>query len=190
VSIARTRVSVGPDARPALLAAAAIGVLLLRTWILRTPEDTRIILLVGVYGAVLAASLLAPAAPDRSRLDTAAVLGLGLAAVGLAAVAGGRPPAAPLGATVLPLALFAAVAEEALFRRTVYGWLNRYSTALALGGSALLFAAIHVPLYGAAAFPVDLGAGLLLSWQRWASGTWTVPATTHAAANLLAVMMR
>ena len=49
---------------------------------------------------------------------------------------------------------------------------------------------MHVPLYGVAAFPVDLGAGLLLSWQRWASGTWTVPAATHTAANVLAVMLR
>jgi hypothetical protein len=47
-----------------------------------------------------------------------------------------------------------------------------------------------VPLYGVAALPVDLGAGLLLSWQRWAAGTWTVPAATHAAANLLAVVLR
>jgi hypothetical protein len=31
------------------------------------------------------------------------------------------------------------------------------------------------------------GAGLLLSWQRFASGRWTVPAVTHAVANLLAV---
>jgi len=37
-------------------------------------------------------------------------------------------------------------------------------------------------------FPVDLGAGLLLSWQRWAGGSWGVPAATHAAANLLAVL--
>jgi hypothetical protein len=39
-----------------------------------------------------------------------------------------------------------------------------------------------------AAFWVDLGAGLLLSWQRWASGTWAVPAATHVAANLLVVL--
>jgi membrane protease YdiL (CAAX protease family) len=167
-----------------------VSVLLLRTWILRTPDATRIVLLAGVYGAVFTASLLAPAAPDRARLHPAALLGLGLAAVGLAAVLGGRPPSAPLGATALPLALFAAVAEEALFRRAAYGWLARHGAPLAVVGSALLFAAIHVPLYGVAAFPVDLGAGLLLSWQRWASGTWTVPAATHAAANLLAVMMR
>jgi len=190
LSATGSRATARPDVRPVLLVAAAVGVLALRTWILRTPDATRIALFVGVYGAVLAASLLAPASPDRSRLDPTTVLGLGLAAVGLAAVAGGRPPAAPLGAMALPLALFAAVAEEALFRRAAYGWLSRYGAALAVAGSALLFAAIHVPLYGAAAFPVDLGAGLLLSWQRWASGTWTVPAATHAAANLLAVMMR
>ncbi len=98
--------------------------------------------------------------------------------------------AAPLGAAALPLALFAAVAEEALFRRAAYGWLARSGPAIAVGGSALLFAAIHVPLYGLAAFPVDLGAGLLLSWQRWAAGTWTVPASTHAAANAMAVLLR
>jgi hypothetical protein len=27
----------------------------------------------------------------------------------------------------------------------------------------------------------------LLGWQRYASGRWTVPAVTHAVANLLAV---
>jgi hypothetical protein len=41
-----------------------------------------------------------------------------------------------------------------------------------------------------AVLPVDLGAGLLLGWQRWATGTWTVPAVTHAAANALATVMR
>jgi len=190
VTVTATRVAARPDVRPALLVVAAVGVLLSREWILGTPDATRIVLLAGVYGAVLTASLLVPTALDRARLHPAVALGLGLAAVGLAAVAGGRPPAAPLGVTALPLALFAAVAEEALFRRTAYGWLARHGAALAVVGSALLFAAIHVPLYGAAAFPVDPGAGLLLSWQRWASGTWTVPAATHAAANLLAVMMR
>jgi membrane protease YdiL (CAAX protease family) len=54
-------------------------------------------------------------------------------------------------------------------------------------GSAILFTLVHLPAYGTAALPVDLGAGLLLSWQRCASGRWTVPAVTHVLANLLAV---
>jgi hypothetical protein len=28
----------------------------------------------------------------------------------------------------------------------------------------------------------------MLAWQRWASGHWTVPAATHALANLMAVI--
>ncbi len=169
---------------------AGAGLLLLRLWILQTPDATRIALLSAVFAAILVASLLVPVARDVARLNPTVVLAVGLLGVGLAAAVSGRPAAAPLGAAALPLSLFAALAEEALFRRAAYGWLDRYGAAIAIGGSALLFAAIHVPLYGAAAFPVDLGAGLLLSWQRWANGTWTVPAATHAAANLLAVISR
>jgi membrane protease YdiL (CAAX protease family) len=97
---------------------------------------------------------------------------------------------APYAAWALPLALLAAVAEEALFRRAAYAALAPHGAALAIGVTALAFALVHVPLYGVAVFPVDLGAGLLLSWQRWASGTWTVPAATHAAANLVMTVMR
>ena len=96
----------------------------------------------------------------------------------------------PFAAWALPLAVLAAVAEEALFRRVAYGWLARWGVPVAIVGSAVLFAVVHVPLYGTAVLPVDLGAGLLLGWQRWATGTWTVPAVTHAAANVLATVMR
>ena len=86
------------------------------------------------------------------------------------------------------LDMLAAVGEEALFRRFLYDRLARWGPALAVGVTAVAFAAIHVPAYGWAAAPVDLGAGLLLGWQRWASGTWLAPAATHAFANLLAVL--
>jgi hypothetical protein len=36
--------------------------------------------------------------------------------------------------------------------------------------------------------PVDLAAGVLLGWQRWATGSWTASAVTHAAANVLMVL--
>ncbi len=97
---------------------------------------------------------------------------------------------APLVAWALPLTLLAAIAEEALFRRVAYGALERRGAVVAIGVTALAFALVHVPLYGVAVFPVDLGAGLLLSWQRWASGSWTVPAATHAAANAMMTVLR
>jgi membrane protease YdiL (CAAX protease family) len=141
-------------------------------------------------------------------------LGVGLAAVAAAGVVAGPAPPQRVGAAAAGLALLAAVAEEALFRRLLYARLiglarrldarpdprqrtaldrnararsARYGTVVAVLGSAALFALVHLPAYGTAALPVDLGAGLLLSWQRFASGRWTVPAVTHAAANLLAV---
>jgi uncharacterized protein len=101
-----------------------------------------------------------------------------------------RPvPAGPAGTAAVLLTLAAAVAEEALFRQALYRWLAaRGGAVLAVAGGALLFALVHVPFYGMAAFPVDLGAGLLFGWQRWSSGRWSVPAATHAAANLLVVI--
>src|SRR5579875_471075 len=101
----------------------------------------------------------------------------------------GRPAADALllgGAVSGILALIlAAGAEEVFFRRFLYGWLAVRGAAPAVVGSAVLFAAVHLPAYGPAALPVDLAAGLLLGWQRWAAGTWTAPAATHALANLL-----
>ena len=178
------------DPRAVLPVAAGLGALLLRVRVLEAPGAARIELLAILYGSILAGSLLVPTRADRPRLRPSLVLAIGLGGVGLAVLAAGRPIQAPLGITAALLSVLAAVAEEALFRRAAYGWLERYGAAVAVAGSALLFALIHVPLYGGAAFPVDLGAGLLLSWQRWASGTWTVPAATHAAANLLAAVLR
>jgi membrane protease YdiL (CAAX protease family) len=172
----------------------AIGIcgLLARLPISSLPPTEWIVALVALYGAILAGSLLAPA-PEKAvpaPLGRAVALAVGLVAVSLAAIASGRPPGVPFSTWAVPLSLLAAVAEEALFRRAAYGWLARYGVAIAVVGSALLFAAVHLPFSGVAALPVDFGAGLLLSWQRWATGTWTVPAATHAAANLMAVMIR
>ena len=183
---ARPRVEVGL----ALPVLAGIGLLLLRLRILDTSGATRIALLTAVFSAILVASLLVPVAPGVARARPWLVTLIGLAGVAVASFLAGRPISAPLGAWALPLAILAAVAEEALFRRAAYGRLERYRSAVAVVGSALLFAAVHVPLYGAAALPVDLGAGLLFSWQRWASGMWTVPAGTHALANVVAVILR
>ncbi len=93
----------------------------------------------------------------------------------------------PRAATVAILSsVVAAIAEEIFFRRLVYGWLERWGTALAVVGSAALFALIHVPVYGPGVLPLDFAAGLIFAWQRRATGGWTAPAATHVFANLLA----
>lgn len=170
--------------------AAGASLLLVRTWLPSLGESGRVTGLTVTLVAILAASLLVPAARGDARLHPSLVLGVGLAAVTIALVTGGRPVPAPLVAWALPLTLLAAIAEEALFRRVAYGALERRGAVVAIGVTALAFALVHVPLYGVAVFPVDLGAGLLLSWQRWASGSWTVPAATHAAANAMMTVLR
>jgi membrane protease YdiL (CAAX protease family) len=122
-----------------------------------------------------------------SPLGWAVPLMVGLVGVTGAAVVGGPVADRRVGGVAVGLALVAAVAEEALFRRVLYDRLLRFGVVMAVVGSAVVFALVHLPAYGLAAMPVDLGAALLLGWQRYASGRWTVPAVTHAVANLLAV---
>ena len=150
--------------------------------------DTRVVLFGATYLTVGIASMAVPVARDRPHLPPVMALGLGLAAILLAARVVGPSVPSPWSAAALPLLLLAAVAEEALFRRVAYARLEQLGAVVAIAGSALLFGLVHVPAYGIAALPVDVGAGLLLGWQRWASGTWTVPAATHAFANAVVVL--
>jgi membrane protease YdiL (CAAX protease family) len=144
-------------------------------------------LLAGGYVGLLVGALAVRTRREGGPLGWAVPLALGLVAVAGAALVGGPVADRRVGAVAAGLALLAAVAEEALFRRVLYDRLLRFGVVAAVGGTAVVFALVHLPAYGLAAMPVDLGAALLLSWQRYASGRWTVPAVTHAVANLLAV---
>jgi len=150
--------------------------------------DTRVLLFGATYLTIGLASVAVPVERDRPHLSPAWALGLGLAALAVAFRVAGPAAPSPWGAAALPLSVLSAVAEEALFRRVAYARLARFGAVVAVAGSALLFGLVHVPAYGLAALPVDVGAGLLFGWQRWASGTWTVPAATHALANALVVL--
>lgn len=139
------------------------------------------LVLVGVIG------LLGPVAVREQRAGRArwlAATGLGAAAF-LAARMIDVPIARPFAFAAVGMHVLAGFAEEAFFRRFVYGWLARWGVVLAIAGSAALFALVHVPQYGLAVLPIDLAAGALLGWQRWTTGSWTAPAVTHAIANLL-----
>jgi hypothetical protein len=85
------------------------------------------------------------------------------------------------------MSIGAAIGEELFFRRLVFGTLARWGVSgdrriggLVRGGAR--------PAVRAAVFWVDLGAGLLFGWQRWASGDWHASAATHTLANLVAVI--
>ena len=145
-------------------------------------DATAVILAVGAAAVLMPHDHPIPARTDPRRWISVVFLG----ALSFAAVRALIPTLTlPATATAVVTGSIAAVAEEAFFRRFLYGWLSRWGPAVAIVGSALAFAAVHVSLYGVAALPIDLGAGLLLGWQRWATGSWTAPAVTHVIANLL-----
>lgn len=181
----------GTVARIGAMVAAvlAAGLLLVRPAV--TASTSRPLpVLVLIYAAVLAASI-APRVRRGERLVAPwAVAGIGIGAmvVTFAARIGGVAPPLSASATSLTLMVLAAVSEEALFRRLLYGCVEALGAPAAIAATAAAFALLHLPLYGVASLPLDLGAGALLSWQRWASGSWTAPGITHVAANVLATL--
>jgi membrane protease YdiL (CAAX protease family) len=169
------------------LAAAGSALLVLRLRLIGYPSAP--ILFAGIYALVGVASLAVPIGPqDDRRLSSAGALALGVGVIAVATALGGPMVPVRLGPQALALNSLAAISEEAFFRRFLYGRLAAFGAVAAVAATALLFALVHIPAYGMAAFWVDLGAGVLLSWQRWASGTWTVPAASHVAANLMVVL--
>jgi hypothetical protein len=160
------------DQRAAPVVAATAGglaLLLLRPWLPR--HDAVLVGLFVLLGCVALAWPI-PRATSRGVPGVALLIGIGAFLLGRLAGLGAGHIAA--SARVVELGVLAAVAEEAFFRRFLYGALARYGEPVAVGVTAVL--------------PLDLAAGLLLSWQRAVSGTWTVPAATHVVANLLAVL--
>jgi membrane protease YdiL (CAAX protease family) len=152
-----------------------------RTW---TPQ----VMLAGYVIIGLVAASAPIARPGRRAMHPILVTVAGIAAAVAAAALVGPSFPLPRTAEILALNSVAAVAEELFFRRMLFGGLLRVGAFAAIVGSAVAFALVHVPIYGPAAIPVDLGAGLVFSWQRWASGGWAAPAATHVFANLLAVL--
>jgi membrane protease YdiL (CAAX protease family) len=184
------------------VAAVGVALLLARPWLVSS--GVGVTGLAFLYLALGAISLATPMVATQTRVlqvsrgarrgqaspigHTGIVLAVGLGAFVVARLM--AAPVAPLavGAPAVGLNLGAALAEEAFFRRFLFGSLLPFGVAGAIVLSSLVFALVHVPLYGGAVFWVDLGAGLLLGWQRWASGSWAAPAATHAVANILAVL--
>jgi len=153
-----------------------------------TTAGLSIILAVGLAGLVIPLQTRPATSSLTSAFRPKALL---VVAIGVAAFALARllhaPPRAPALLPSVVATVLAALAEEAFFRRLVYGWLSQWGALLAIVGAATIFGAVHISGYGSAALPVNLAVGLLFGWQRWATNGWGAPAATHAVANLLQI---
>ena len=84
-----------------------------------------------------------------------------------------------------PAVALIAVAEEVVLRGALFNAVRAWGgDGWALAATTVLFAAMHVPLYGFGALPLDLAAGLLLGGLRIAGRGVLAPAVAHVIADL------
>jgi membrane protease YdiL (CAAX protease family) len=98
------------------------------------------------------------------------------------------------GAAFVPWALVVTVvagAEEVFLRGALFDALLRWrGTAAAIVVGAVLFALLHVPLYGWQVVPLDLAVGVWLGALRRYAGSPTAPLVAHVAADLASWWLR
>ena len=132
-----------------------------RWWARQRPRGVAVGLIVGVAGAAV---LCLPAVLHRA-----------------AAASGGRPAVGFLGWAVVVTVV--ASGEEVFLRGALYRLLEPFGVVVAIGVPALAFAALHVPLYGWGALPLDLAVGVWLGALRAVSGSALAPAVAHVLAD-------
>jgi len=124
------------------------------------------------------------------------VVGLGLLALTvLAPAVSGVPHLPGLGRPAAPFVLWAAItilvasAEEALLRGALFDRIAGATrgvrgVALAVVVTSIVFALMHVPVYGWHVVPLDLAVGCLFGGLRIATRGIAAPAAAHAIADL------
>ena len=180
----------GLDRAPALLAAVG-GATIARVAIGGTAPAASVPAAFVFSAALLAAAVLGGVRPARFPWTGVA---LGVAgATALVAISLVGVPAVTLGARAqqatlawwVPLVTVVAAVEELVLRGVLFDAVRSQSgDAVAVAVTALLFAVIHLPLYGGAAMPIDLCVGVFLGCLRVGAGTVTAPLVAHVLADL------
>ena len=84
-----------------------------------------------------------------------------------------------------PAVALVVLAEEALLRGAVFDAVSEWNgAAAALAVTSVVFALLHLPLYGVQALPIDLGVGVFLGGLRVMTGGVAAPAVAHLVADL------
>ena len=180
----------GHLSRPALISAGVAVAVWLR-WA-ATVSGIADALLVGLaFGlgllGVAAAGGWRPSVPNARSVATGIAGGVVLVVLALATRSGpfiSLAPAAPFGPWAL-VTILVACTEEAVLRGAMFTELGaRFGVAAAVLATSVVFALVHVPLYGWHVVPLDLGVGLWLAGLRLASGGVAAPAVAHTLADL------
>jgi membrane protease YdiL (CAAX protease family) len=132
--------------------------------------------------------------PQKVRVSHVAIGALGATVLLVGPVvirAGTLSPGSSLPMSSFPpwalLIVLVASTEEVVLRGALFDACTTIAGRVgAVVVTSLLFAIMHVPLYGAAALPLDLGVGLWLGGLRLVTGSVTAPLTAHVLADLAA----
>lgn len=189
-------VAASPSTRATLRAAgllAALGVIAGARWA-ATVGGVGDALSIGLaFG--LALTVLAILAGQRVGMPCPEALAIGaaggMALVGLAVVAhlGAPGPSLAPAAAFLPWAsitILVATAEELVLRGVLFVAIRRQmGVAAAVAVTSVVFALMHVPLYGWHVVPLDLGVGIWLGGLRLLGRDVAAPAVAHVLADLV-----
>jgi membrane protease YdiL (CAAX protease family) len=123
----------------------------------------------------------------RSSIAIGAAGGAVLVVLALVTRSGQLPWLAPPAAFIpwVAVTILVASAEELVLRGALFDELDgSVGTVAAVLVTSVVFALMHVPLYGWHVVPLDLGVGLWLAGLRLATGGIAAPAIAHAVADL------
>jgi len=145
----------------------------------------------GALGALVMASLWRPPVPQlRDALvgiaggSVLVLPALYFRATTLVPVLGFPPSSFPTWVVVVGTV---ALAEEMLLRGALFAALAASSgVTAAVSVTSVVFALLHVPLYGWGALPLDLAVGIWLGGLRAVTGSVTAPAVAHLLADVAA----
>lgn len=146
----------------------------------------------AVFGAMLSAAVLWGGATVTRVSWRGVTLGVG-GGVALVGVSLSGLPVLVIGPRTassgllwwVPLVTGIAALEELVLRGVLFDAVRSLSgDGVAVLVTALLFAVIHVPLYGIQALPIDLCVGVFLGCLRVATGGVTAPLVAHVLADV------
>ena len=147
----------------------------------------------AVFGVTLILMAKWPLTPHAWRLPGRRSVAIGLIG-GLLLIAVPvliQPGPRPIGLRPEPFAAWAlvtslvAVGEEALLRGALFDAVKTTGGLItAIAVTSVVFALMHVPLYGWSVVPVDIGAGVILGGLRILGRGVSAPAVAHTFADL------
>ena len=180
----------GRVVRPVFILAGLVGIVGLR-WEATVRGAAGAIVVGLVFGVGLLVVALVggwrPAPERRSSVGIGAAGGALLVVLAVATRSSQVPWLAPAAAFApwVMATILVATAEEIVLRGALFDELDRgLGTVGAVLVTSVVFALMHVPLYGWQVVPLDLGVGLWLAGLRLATGGIVAPATAHAIADL------